>query len=182
LENGACIAFLGKSGWGKSTLASSFHKNGAQLISDDSILLAEDKGHMVATPSYAGARLWQDSADKIFPANLPVMAHYSDKKRLILNEGTDTLKRQLQAVFLINDPADGIAHNDIRIEALAGTQMIMALLSQSFLVDVEDMATVTKQFNIAGQIAQTNPAIYSLSYPRDYKQLADLRSAIEGQV
>ncbi len=177
LENGACIAFLGKSGWGKSTLASSFHRHGAQLISDDSILLAEDEGRMVATPSYAGARLWQDSADLIFPANLPVMAHYSDKKRL-LKESNDTLKRELQAVFLINDPADGIAHKDIKIEVLAGTQMIMALLSQSFLVDVEDMATIARQFNIACQITQTNPAIYSLSYPRDYRQLADLRCAI----
>jgi ABC-type multidrug transport system fused ATPase/permease subunit len=39
LPNGQSVAVLGNSGFGKSTLVSSFHRNGAQLINDDCILL-----------------------------------------------------------------------------------------------------------------------------------------------
>jgi len=39
LENSRSVAFLGNSGFGKSTLASSFHRNGVYLIDDDCILL-----------------------------------------------------------------------------------------------------------------------------------------------
>jgi ABC-type multidrug transport system fused ATPase/permease subunit len=61
LENGRSLAFLGNSGFGKSTLASSFHRNGAQLISDDSILLRPGDDGVTVIGGFPGIRLFPDS-------------------------------------------------------------------------------------------------------------------------
>jgi len=180
LQNGISIAFIGKSGWGKSTLASSFHQNGAQLITDDSMLLQENNGLLIGTPAYAGSRLWQDSADIVLPDSMDLLAvtHYSNKKRLILNNKTGSSTMEIQAIFLLDDPSAEIEQNIIKIEHLTGMDMIMAMLKQTFLIDPKDMSLISKHFHIASQITSINPALYSLNYPRDYDQLDELRAAI----
>ena len=181
LVDGSYIAFLGKSGWGKSTIASSFQQHGAQLLTDDGLLLNVNGGQLTVTPAYAGSRLWQDSADVVFPEyrDLPQVTHYSNKKRLIiLNEKTSLQKIELQAIFLLNDPMEDTGLSSIKIEALKGIEKIMPTIRHTFLLDVKDIAAVTKQFDIASHLSQTKLAIYSLSYPRQYNQLAELRAAI----
>ena len=54
----------------------------------------------------------------------------------------------------------------------------MAMIKRAFLLDIEDMGVVARQFSIASRTASTNPAVYPLSYPRDYDKLTDLRAAI----
>ena len=60
--DGKAYVFIGESGAGKSTIASSFMKKGYQLLSDDVIavsLLDGDKPWVI--PAYPQQKLWQDS-------------------------------------------------------------------------------------------------------------------------
>lgn len=60
------VAFLGNSGWGKSTMASSYHENGAYLITDDCLLIDTRESVVQVIPNYYGLRLYADSARAIF--------------------------------------------------------------------------------------------------------------------
>ena len=61
LPDGRVIAFLGESGWGKSTLVAALQGADCQLISDDCIHLASCEEGVRLTPSYVGLRLNEDS-------------------------------------------------------------------------------------------------------------------------
>lgn len=63
--DGKAYAFIGESGAGKSTLATTFIRNGYQLISDDIIPVSLSKeGIPFALPSYPQQKLWQESLDE----------------------------------------------------------------------------------------------------------------------
>lgn len=61
--NGRAYAFIGDSGVGKSTLASSFLSRGNHLLSDDviAITFSRDNNIPIVTPSYPQQKLWQES-------------------------------------------------------------------------------------------------------------------------
>jgi hypothetical protein len=180
-QSGAGMVFLGKSGWGKSTMASSFHQHGARLITDDSLLLEEQGGHLIAVPAYSGLRLWQDSADLVIPSlfDMTDVAHYSAKKRFMLhNQANGATQEEVHTLFLLNDPLEMSPSHQVRIEPVGGAEAIMAIIKRTFLLDVESMGTVAKQFISASRVASASPAVYSLRYPREFDQLPDVRAAV----
>ena len=50
--NGYAVAFMGGSGWGKSTLATTFHRQGYDVLTDDVMPIQIDEGRAVVLPSY----------------------------------------------------------------------------------------------------------------------------------
>ncbi len=181
LPDGAGVAFLGSSGWGKSTIASCFSCNGARLLTDDCLLVDMRDKDIVAIPSYVGIRLFSDSADELFAdqSNFSKVAHYSDKKKLILRQQNDAASEaKLQAIFLLNDPAEEAAVDEISIEPVKGADSVMTIIKRVFLLDVHDMKTIADLFSNAGQLTASGLPVYSLSFPRKYDKLADLRAAV----
>jgi len=88
LENGRTVAFLGNSGFGKSTLVSSFHRHGAQLINDDCILLECGAGGVTAIGGLVGIRLFPDSVNAVFneATGFTNYTPYTDKQQLFLKD------------------------------------------------------------------------------------------------
>ena len=86
LLDGKATIFLGDTGWGKSTIASSYYENGAQLITDDCLLIKIVDNKVFCVPNYYGLRLYPDSAQAIFKVNMQFkpVAHYTSKERLTL--------------------------------------------------------------------------------------------------
>lgn len=63
--HGGAVAFLGESGWGKSTLAAHFHTRGSAVITDDIVAIRiEDDTHLVY-PGISEVRLWPDSVTSL---------------------------------------------------------------------------------------------------------------------
>lgn len=63
---GKAYAFIGDSGAGKSTLASTFIKEGYQLLSDDIVAITYLKGNVACVlPSYPQQKLWEESLKKL---------------------------------------------------------------------------------------------------------------------
>jgi hypothetical protein len=60
--NGQAIAFLGHSGWGKSTLASALHHKGYALLTDDVLAVHLDSGQAWVRPSFPLVKLWPEAA------------------------------------------------------------------------------------------------------------------------
>lgn len=174
---GGCIAFLGISGMGKSTLAASFALSGAAFLTDDALIIDESGSEVLAVPSHASLRLWEDSVDALVGPDR-VRAHgvsYSDKARLLagpdLAHGAAPLP--LRAAYLLErtEPAE------VTIKPLAGSIRHMAWVRNSFLLDIEDRDSLARHFDWTHRIAARIPT-YSLDYARDYGNLAEVRARL----
>jgi len=174
---GGAVAFLGKTGMGKSTLAASFALNDAAFLTDDALLIDESDNGCRAMSSHASLRLWEDSVDALITDENsragPVS--YSTKTRLLagdaLAHSTDP-QPLLAAYVLESQDAPAVA-----IRTLAGLDRHMAWVNNSFLLDVEDEALLKQHFEWTHRISRAVPT-YALDYPRDYGILPDVRNAV----
>lgn len=162
------VLFLGRSGWGKSTLAGLFHQRGHRLLSDDCALLSFDGTGVAAVPTYPSLRLYGDSLDRVFeapPATARVAA-YSHKRRVALAAGGDPRPgRPLRAIYLLNDPATGAAAP--AIDPLPPAVACMALVEHSFRLDMTSQAQTAALLRQGARVVEAVPA-FSLRYRRDF--------------
>jgi hypothetical protein len=175
---GGVVAFLGKTGMGKSTLAASFALNGSPFLSDDALLVEETADGCIVRPSHPSVRLWEDSVDALVDANSPtsVPISYSTKARLLAGEALayNDESQPLLAAYLLE--SEGAA--DIAIRTLSGLDRHMAWVHNSFLLDIEDPGLLERHFDWTHRISSAVPT-FALDYPRDYGSLPDVRIAIQ---
>jgi hypothetical protein len=187
------IAFVGKSGQGKSTLAACFAQNGSRLISDDYLVLRnlasqeiaghEEPGKWVALPTYPGVRLWPETSAEIFsiPPLSSEIADYTDKRRVSDSALIPFAERPsaLRCLYFLNDEAD-TCPPDPTILHLKPRQAFMKLVSCAFNLDVRDRALLEKQFEAIAQITAEVPCFH-LDYARDFAALPAVRRLIIDQ-
>ena len=174
---GGAVAFLGKTGMGKSTLAASFALQGATFLTDDALLIGEHADGCRAQPSHASIRLWADSVEALIGDDVEKAGaiSYSDKARLLAGEAlayTDEPQLLLAAFVLEHEDVESVA-----IRELAGLDRYMGWLQNSFLLDVTDNNLLARHFEWTHRISGSIPT-YALDYPRDYGMLPNVRSAV----
>lgn len=177
---GGAVAFLGKTGMGKSTLAASFALTEASFLTDDALLI-DESDDIRALPSHASVRLWADSVAALIPGEVSQAGaiSYSDKARLLAGDAlrhTDEPVALLAAFVLRSEDPVGVV-----IEPLRGSARHMAWIENSFLLDIEDQDLLTRHFDWTHRIADRVPT-FSLDYPRDFETLANTRDAIRQHV
>ena len=175
------IAFVGKSGQGKSTLAACFGQNGFRLLSDDYLVLRERSDDWAAIPSYPGVRLWPESSDGIFsvPPESAEIAPYTDKRRV-----SDPAlvpfalgPSALRCLYFLND--EGFLPEPA-ILPLKPREAFMKLVSCAFSLDIRDKVRLERQFEAIGQITRQLPC-FQLDYARDFAMLPAVRRMIVDQ-
>ncbi len=178
-----CIVFLGETGWGKSTLATSFHQNGYPLLTDDSLLLQVAGKDSIGIPSYAGSRLWSDSFEAIMGelSEFKQMAHYSSKKRLIFHSASEAPEPNalVLAVFILDSPEQLASTENIDISPITGAQGVVELVKNSFYLDITDRKKIGEQFKELGSVVTMGLPVYRLSYPRNHSFLPAVRNAVK---
>jgi hypothetical protein len=178
------ILFIGDSGAGKSTLAGNFHQAGNPAVSDDCLWIKASKGQVKAGPTYGGLRLWDDSLQALFSADqvTTTIAHYTTKKRVPLDECGRLGKEGLPvlAVILLA-PVDQVSTSAILLERLSRREAFIAMLKQTFQLDVTDLQRMTRHIKALGRIVPKVRA-YRLSMPREYAMLPKVRERILEEV
>ena len=163
--HGAAI-FLGRTGWGKSTLAGLMHRQGCALLSDDCVLLRPQSGRVVAVPTYRSMRLWPESLDRVFPSTESPVGSGGAKRRLrVSGDDGEDLPREVDAIYVLNDPAEH--RQTVSIEPIRPAVLCLALIKHAFRLDVADRAEATTILALCAAVARSVPA-FALSYPRDF--------------
>lgn len=177
---GSAILFLGTSGRGKSTLATSFHSNGWPLMGDDAIIISTGETPS-ATALYPSLRLFPDSIAALLPKDISSeeIAHYSDKQRLpvAIVKDIEPASAPIKAIFVIDEPSA----TEISVTRLSIADACMALVENSFALDPTDPLRARNRLDAASNLSREVPA-FAISYPRDYARLPDVRSAIMTQL
>lgn len=130
------IAFLGRQGQGKTTLAAAYLRRGAALLTDDALPLQAHPDGVYGTPGLSFMKLWSETAEHVLHVRepLPSLARGHDKKIFAL-EGARafaTAAAPLRAIYLLAryDPAiDGTTA--VSIQPLTGQKALAALLAYS---------------------------------------------------
>jgi hypothetical protein len=173
---GGAVAFLGRAGMGKSTLAASFALEESAFLTDDALLIDEKSG-VRAMPSHASLRLWEDSLEALIPDGTPRAGaiSFSSKARLL---ATGSLRHadapvNLLAAYVL----DWQDVEEVKIKPLRGSARQMAWIENSFLLDVTDTDLLASHFEWTHRISSEVPT-FALDYRRDYGMLAIVRAAV----
>jgi hypothetical protein len=168
------VAFAGRTGCGKSTLAAALARAGCAVLSDDCLVIAVRSGGVWAIPSYPGVRLWPDAASRLgYRGRL--VAHYSDKVR-VATGGLPSGDRpaRLRALFLLSPPS-GI--RGVSVSARRPLEAFIGLTRLTYLLDIEDRTGLTRLFNQLGVLSERVP-MAALRLPKDGGRLAELAGEV----
>ena len=165
-----CVLFIGKSGWGKSTLTALLVRAGHAALSDDCVMLRTVGSRLFSTPSYPSLRLLPDSLANVFPA----VAESAQVRTLpgklplpiaALEDSEDG--QRVDAIYLLNDPTDA---TDVHaISAHPPGASCIALFRHAFQLDVTDHERTRALFSQCCDAVRAAPT-FVLNYPRDFAQ------------
>ena len=175
------VAFSGRSGHGKSTLAGHFASHGCPLLSDDCLALHFDDGRPVAQPGYPEVRLWRDSLQLIAPdaGDLPCLPdqelkyYYGGGNALPFSSNCAPLRR----FYLLEPKLQG----DLEILPLRGADSLYKLIALQFCLDSEDAAELSTNFKTAEALLRSGRC-YSLRVPRDLDKFASYAERVAAHI
>lgn len=179
--SGFAVAFVGRSGMGKSTLAASFATSGYPFLADDGLDLDWRDGTPFVTASHPSIRLWEDSRSMLADGayGLAPAISYTTKSRLLA--GPDLVHADhdmpLHSIFILGDEVDEAP----TIQAMTAGSAVLEILRHSFLLDVSEKEGLAQHFEEITRLA-TGRGIHRLCYPRNYERLPQVRDAIISHV
>ena len=174
---GTAVAFIGRSGRGKSTLAASFATHGIRFLTDDGLHLERVDGKIVCLPSHPSIRVWEDSKQALVPDTSmrapPV--EYTTKTRFLA--GPEILfcnePRPLRRIYSLGSGAAG----EVTISRVRPAAALMDLVRNSFLLDIGEQEMLARHFDEISRLAAL-PIHFELDYPRRYEILSRVREAV----
>ena len=176
LTRHGAIAFAGKTGKGKSTLATSFALEGFPLVSDDYLVLRQGQEGWMAMPGYPGVRLWPSTVQAIGPQDLPTRegASYTVKRRVantkLLPQADGPVP--LRRLYVLAEEAESTS-----IEKVPLGRSMISLLEFAYNLDITDRAFLRQQFATIKQVTKDVP-VYAIHFLREYSALPAVREAI----
>ena len=176
--NNSAVAFVGGSGWGKSTLASAFHKQGHGLITDDVMAVDMATGLPMALPSFPKTKLWKDAATAMEHdvEQLPKVHSNSEKYINCITEGFCQTPLPLRQIYIL---AIGEEH---KIEPINGREALMELIRHSHGIDLLEIPELaTSNFNQCQKLLE-HVSIYRLVRPRSLSQLTESIRLVEENI
>src|SRR6185312_3401168 len=156
--NGRSIAFMGRSGQGKSTLAALMCQAGAELITDDVVAVRSTAPPSieVGTPE---VRLRPTAAASLATSLSPgsPVDRSADSRDLVMlrdvTKADDDHGSPLAALVIPFPRRDAV----LKVEQLSPTEALMSIVSNPHMPGWTDSAVLQRRFEIAAGLARTVP-------------------------
>jgi hypothetical protein len=176
IENFA-VAFMGVSGQGKSTLATSFATSGHRFLTDDGLQLEKGEDAYLIQPSHPSIRLWDDSRLALMPetAQAAPPVDFTPKSRFLADDEVAycDVARPLRCLYFLGEGDT----DTVSIEPVSGRDAMIELVRHSFLLDIEAREMLMHHFGQLTELARI-PMFFRLDYPREYEMLPQVRDAV----
>lgn len=172
------FAFLGGSGWGKSTLASLFHQQGYSLLTDDVMAIQMDGPSLLVVPSFPEVKLLPDAAAAvgIIDESVPMLQSLSYKSIQRLDQHFATHPIPLTHLYILRV-------GEVRdISPVPGPLAFTELIQHSRATKtMADQVFMKQHFYQCSALVKTVPFSY-LQRPRSLEQLPALVALIEAHL
>jgi hypothetical protein len=179
VAEGEAVAFLGNSGYGKSSLAAAFLQASYKLLTDDLLILKDQAGLFLGQPGPPRIKLFAHVAQRFLGRSDGVRMNPESEKLVFALDAEQAAlaPSPLRAIYVLRSPAGQSSARKITIRTLRARQAVMALIRNTFNAVVRDPDRLKRQFRAAAQIAERVP-VRALSYPRDLSLLPSVVQAV----
>lgn len=170
--NGKAVAFLGDCGYGKSTLAAAFLREGFSLLTDDLLVIKRCGTRQVAYPGSPRLKLMPRTACSLLGVAARTAPINPFTSKQIIPLGARRMAESplpLQAMYALTPPRTRRSRRVV-IRRLNGRQTWQALTANTFNLAVREPNRLAQQFTWAHALARQVP-VNSLSYPRSLRML-----------
>jgi hypothetical protein len=177
---GGAVAFIGDSGYGKSSIGAAFLQAGHRLLTDDLLVLKRDSGGFYAYPGPPRIKLFPEIARAVLGETVNGIPMNPLTPKLIIPLTPDQRCESpvpLRAIYVLSPPSRVRKSKGLALRRLSQRRAFLALLQNTFNTRVLEPERLKRQFAMASQLAQRVP-IKRLSYPRDLSCLALARAAV----
>jgi hypothetical protein len=178
--DGQAIAFLGSSGFGKSSLAAAFLADGHRLLTDDMLLLKRTDGPYQAHPGPRRIKLFPKMARRFLAGTATAVPMNSETEKLVLPLSADHCypgSAPLRALYLLSPPREVSRKQRIRVTSLTARETFMALASGTFNYLLTGSERLERQYTECLHVGSLVPA-RRISHPRVLSLLPAVREAI----
>jgi len=179
--HGEATAFLGSSGYGKSSLAACFLAAGHELLTDDLLLLKPGSRGLEAYPGPARIKLFPRVARRFLPKRDGIPMNLFTQKKVIPFDQSRACPLPLRAIYCIAPPRENRCTRKIEITPLSAREAFVLLVKHTFNYVLVDPSRLQRQVRETARLVKSIP-IQKLSYPRDLDQLPAVREAILADV
>jgi hypothetical protein len=170
------VAFLGDSGWGKSTTAAALHARGHQVVADDVVALDIDTpGRLMALPAFPRLKLGVAPAAALgYDVEMLTVFHPQDKRREYrVTKGFQEKPLPLERIYILADSERE------EIEQLRPKEAFVELVRHSYAIQMlRSVGGSSAHFRQCVRVAESTP-IYCLKRPRDLTALPGLARMVE---
>lgn len=176
--DGQGVAFLGDSGYGKSTLAASFLRDGYTLLTDDMLIVRDVGGVLCGLPGPPRIKLFPHMARSFQPAKrFDEPADPENEKVILPLELLETHSAAvpLHGFFILDDPEDEAA--PLSIQTLSQRESFIAILAATFNRRLRTSDRLQRQFAAAREWSERLP-VKRMCYPRTLPMLDQVRQAV----
>ncbi len=178
--NGRAAAFLGESGFGKSSLAACFIEAGYSVLTDDALVLQEFRSSLVAHPGPPRIKLFPQIARRFLDAATDSVSMNQETKKLILSinsKCTCAMPVPLGAIYVVAGPCEVSCSQPVSIQPLTPREGFLALVKNTFNSRLVSPERVQRKFLTSARVASLiSPK--KLSYPRILDRLPEVREAV----
>ncbi len=179
LTDRGVVAFLGDSGAGKSTLAALLVARGAQLVTDDMLILTRDRGTWLAEPGPPRLKLYRAMANITLGPTSGSMRMNPETTKLIVPVSATTEACPLHSIYLLSNDDEHACRPSCR--QLTPGEALPRVLAHTAAHYPSDAVRLERQFTFVTTLVQQIP-VKVLSYRRDTSAMSDVCDAVRADV
>lgn len=139
--NHKCVAFMGGSGWGKSTLATAFHNQGYDVLTDDVMPIQIEAGQVLVLPAYPQFKVFPEALSSLGhnTKNLSPIYQNASKLSYKFTHGFQQTPLPLQRVYVLNKGSEHLItkmqSQEAFVELIRHTRAISLLTEKEFVAN-----------------------------------------------
>jgi hypothetical protein len=182
--DGSAVAFIGDSGYGKSTLGAAFCLRGHRILTDDLLIVKEESHGFYGYPGRSRIRLLPETASVLFEDRLQVMSPdpYSRKLAIPLDEPQTAAEAlPLQAIYVVRPSRPPSPVKRVTIRALRQRRAFLCMIANVCNPIAREPERLARLFHVATRLCARLP-VKSLSFPRDLSRLPTVVDAIRADL
>jgi hypothetical protein len=177
-----CVAFVGASRAGKSTLVAALDRRGHEVIADDVCFLQLDnKGNVQAWPGIGRIRLWEEAIYALGcngPGIEREMHGYNKYFVPVRPPRNPFERRRLRGVYELHPSSDGA----IEVTRLQGTAAVEVLMQNVYRLGLaEHLGYKPYAFSVCAAAARSVPVL-QFRRPKDFKALEEVVEFLENHL
>jgi hypothetical protein len=174
------VAFLGATGYGKSTIAASLAATGLRAITDDTLILsAPPDSAVMGHAAYPSIRVWPDTATTILGPGYRHdgrVSEFNEKVRVGAASGLEFVVSgvPLQAVYVLTPDSSAAVPG---IEAIPPRDRVIEVVRHAFMLDWEGADRLRAAFDRLSRVVN-RVTVRRLRFRHHYSELPAVRRAV----